>query len=144
MAHRQMYSMARRIKSMPMLNRFTSTARHWSTARDPPPPPNNVLRFVEDYWAIISNYVREPGKLACIIPKIFEKPYSNHFPGFFSFSSTTSKLAIRDTAFMQKLLSTVISEDTASPVKGDLMPSVVVKSCCELYEGLDQVDFAMR
>lgn len=40
---------------------------------------------------------------------------------------------------MQKLLSTVISEDTASPVKGDLMPSVVVKSCCELYEGLDQV-----
>ncbi|KAG2175370.1 hypothetical protein INT43_001017 [Umbelopsis isabellina] len=39
---------------------------------------------------------------------------------------------------MQKLLSTVISEDNASPVKGDLMPSVVVKSCCELYEGLDQ------
>ncbi|CAM0139794.1 unnamed protein product [Umbelopsis sp. WA50703] len=84
----------------------------------PPAQPTNVLRFVDDYWAIISNYVREPG--------------------FFSFSSTTSKLAIRDTAFMQKLLSTVISEDNASPVKGDLMPSVVVKSCCELYERLDQ------
>lgn len=83
MAHRQMYSMTRRIKSMPMLYRFTSTARHWSTARNPPPPPNNVLRFVEDYWAIISNYVREPGKLACIIPKIFERPYSNPFARLF-------------------------------------------------------------
>ncbi|KAI9285209.1 malonyl-CoA decarboxylase-domain-containing protein [Umbelopsis sp. AD052] len=117
MTHRQMYSIARLVRQTAVQNRMPATVRYSSNAREPP-PPNNVLRFVEDYWDIISNYVREPG--------------------FFSFSSTTSKLAIRDTAFMQKLLSTVISEDTASPVKGDLMPSVVVKSCCELYEGLDQ------
>lgn len=69
MAHRQMYSMARRIRPMAMLNRIPATARHWSTARDPP-PPNNVLSFVEDYWAIISNYVREPGNMTCYFPHI--------------------------------------------------------------------------
>lgn len=142
MTHRQMYSIARLVRQTAVRNRMPVTVRYWSSSREPP-PPNNVLRFVEDYWDIISNYVREPGKVTLNSTQPKKPSYfvahNSCTLGFFSFSSTTSKLAIRDTAFMQKLLSTVISEDTSSPVKGDLMPSVVVKSCCELYEGLDQV-----
>jgi hypothetical protein len=63
MAHRQMYSIARLMRQTAVLNRIPATVRSWSSAREVP-PPNNVLRFVEDYWDIISNYVREPGKTA--------------------------------------------------------------------------------
>jgi hypothetical protein len=63
MTHRQMYSIARLVRQTAVRNRVPATIRYWSSAREPP-PPNNVLRFVEDYWDIISNYVREPGNVA--------------------------------------------------------------------------------
>ncbi|CAI2189689.1 10058_t:CDS:10, partial [Funneliformis geosporum] len=72
---------------------------------------------VEDFWHEIEDYTHEPE--------------------FFSFSGPKSKLAIKDANFIRKLISAAI---TMKRHGGDLVPSLIAKRCCELYETLDNED----
>ena len=56
--------------------------------------------------------------------------------GFFSFSGSNSKLAINEPKFIRKLISVAVA---AKRNEGDLVPSIITKKCCELYENLDKV-----
>ncbi|KAL1922127.1 uncharacterized protein VTP21DRAFT_10769 [Calcarisporiella thermophila] len=78
------------------------------------PTSQPLSNAVESYWNDIATYFHEPG--------------------FFRFSSDRSQSAIKDTAFMHKLLSSAIASQRG---QGDLLPSVITRSCCELYESLN-------
>ncbi|PKK64295.1 MCD-domain-containing protein [Rhizophagus irregularis] len=72
---------------------------------------------IEDFWQNIEAYTHEPG--------------------FFSFSGPNSKLAISEPRFIRKLISVSVSEKRN---EGDLVPTLMTKKCCELYENLDKED----
>ncbi|RIA90525.1 malonyl-CoA decarboxylase-domain-containing protein [Glomus cerebriforme] len=72
---------------------------------------------IEDFWQNIENYTHEPG--------------------FFSFSGPNSKLAISEPKFINKLISASVAEKRN---EGDLVPTIMAKKCCELYENLDKED----
>ncbi|CAG8516648.1 4285_t:CDS:10 [Rhizophagus irregularis] len=72
---------------------------------------------IEDFWQNIEAYTHEPG--------------------FFSFGGPNSKLAISEPRFIRKLISVSVSEKRN---EGDLVPTLMTKKCCELYENLDKED----
>ncbi|GES91235.1 malonyl-CoA decarboxylase, mitochondrial [Rhizophagus clarus] len=72
---------------------------------------------IEDFWQNIEAYTHEPG--------------------FFSFGGPNSKLAINEPRFIRKLISVSVSEKRN---EGDLVPTLMTKKCCELYENLDKED----
>ncbi|CAG8520834.1 7410_t:CDS:10 [Funneliformis mosseae] len=71
---------------------------------------------VEDFWHEIEVYTHEPE--------------------FFSFSGPNSRLTIKDANFIRKLISAAITMKRG----GDLVPSLIAKRCCELYETLVNED----
>ncbi|KAG0228039.1 hypothetical protein BGW42_002457 [Actinomortierella wolfii] len=80
------------------------------------------------------------GTLQTLKPNVVERYWNDiaaHFrePGFSTFDKERSSLAIKDPEFMRKLLTTAISD---YPGQGDIVPSVITKSCCDLFSSLDK------
>ncbi|KAG9289566.1 hypothetical protein G9A89_002339 [Geosiphon pyriformis] len=71
--------------------------------------------FIEDSWNDIDSYIHEPG--------------------LFSFESATSRFTLKDPKFMHKLISGAIARKRTEE---DLLPSILAKKTCEMYEHLDK------
>jgi hypothetical protein len=90
-----------------------------------PSAPNNAAgsgtlqalrpQVVDSYWNDIAAHFREPGF------STFDK-------------ERTRRAADRDPEFVRKLLLAVITD---RPGQGDILPSVIAKSCCDFFSSLD-------
>ncbi|KAG0197721.1 hypothetical protein BGX28_008779 [Mortierella sp. GBA30] len=80
------------------------------------------------------------GTLQALRPNVVDRYWNDiaeHFrePGFSTFDKEKSKQVVRDPEFMRKLLLAVITD---RPGQGDILPSVIAKSCCDFFTSLDR------
>lgn len=88
-----------------------------------------------------SNLAAGSGTLQALRPQVVDRYWNDiaeHFrePGFSTFDKEkSSRAVIQDPEFMRKLLLAVITD---RPGQGDIVPSVIAKSCCDFFSSLDQ------
>ncbi|KAF9420482.1 hypothetical protein BGZ94_009101 [Podila epigama] len=80
------------------------------------------------------------GTLQALKPNMVDRYWNDiaeHFrePGFSTFDKEKSKHVVHDPEFMRKLLLAVITD---RPGQGDILPSVIAKSCCDFFVSLDK------
>jgi len=81
------------------------------------------------------------GTLQALRPQVVDRYWNDiaeHFrePGFSTFDKEkSSRAVVKDPEFMRKLLLAVITD---RPGQGDILPSVIAKSCCDFFSSLDQ------
>ncbi|KAG0344199.1 hypothetical protein BG004_004648 [Podila humilis] len=80
------------------------------------------------------------GTLQALKPNVVDQYWNDiaqHFrePGFSTFDKEKSKHVVGDPVFMRKLLLAVITD---RPGQGDILPSVIAKSCCDFFTSLDK------
>ncbi|KAF9904122.1 hypothetical protein EC991_002999 [Linnemannia zychae] len=87
-----------------------------------------------------TNNAAGSGTLQALRPQVVDRYWNDiaaHFrePGFSTFDKErTRRAADRDPEFMRKLLLAVITD---RPGQGDILPSVIAKSCCDFFSSLD-------
>ncbi|KAK3817821.1 MAG: malonyl-CoA decarboxylase-domain-containing protein [Linnemannia gamsii] len=88
-----------------------------------------------------TNNAAGSGTLQALRPNVVDRYWNDiaaHFrePGFSTFDKErTRRAADRDPEFMRKLLLAVITD---RPGQGDILPSVIAKSCCDFFTSLDR------
>ncbi|OZJ03573.1 hypothetical protein BZG36_03043 [Bifiguratus adelaidae] len=73
--------------------------------------------LVHEYWENLAHYVSEPGFPPLSMRSVMKSP-------------TPAKL--------REILETVVSTRPAGPMQGDLLPTLYVQQCCQMYKSLDE------